>query len=160
MLQSIIGSTATTCVVFLPLALLSGMSGQMFKPLGFTIVFCMLASLISAMTLVPLCYVFYRPQERKNAPLSGMVTWLQKTYRAAMKVILPKKKTVMFTSIALLIISLLLVPFIRLELMPANDQGTITVSIETRPGLTIERTNEILREVEAYICLLYTSRCV
>ncbi len=35
--------------------------------------------------------------------------------------------------------------------MPANDQGTITVSIETRPGLTIERTNEILREVEAYI---------
>ena len=78
-----------------------------------------------------------------------------------MKVILPKKKTVMFTSIALLIISLLLVPFIRLELMPANDQGTITVSIETRPGLTIERTNEILREVEAYItCLLYTSRCV
>ena len=150
-LQSIIGSTATTCVVFLPLALLSGMSGQMFKPLGFTIVFCMLASLISAMTLVPLCYVFYRPQERKNAPLSGMVTWLQKTYRAAMKVILPKKKTVMFTSIALLIISLLLVPFIRLELMPANDQGTITVSIETRPGLTIEITNEILREVEAYI---------
>ena len=54
-IQSIIGSTVTTCVVFLPLALLSGMTGQMFKPLGFTIVFCMLASLISAMTIVPLC---------------------------------------------------------------------------------------------------------
>ena len=38
-LESIIGGTVTTCVVFIPLALISGMSGQMFKPLGFTIVF-------------------------------------------------------------------------------------------------------------------------
>ena len=37
----------------------------MFKPLGFTIVFCMIASLISAMTLVPLCYVYYRPKEKE-----------------------------------------------------------------------------------------------
>lgn len=40
-INSIIGSTITTCVVFLPLAFLNGMTGQMFKPLGFTIVFCM-----------------------------------------------------------------------------------------------------------------------
>lgn len=73
-IQSIIGSTATTCVVFLPLAFLSGMTGQMFKPLGFTIVFCMVASLISAMTIVPLCYMMYRPKERTTAPLSGLVT--------------------------------------------------------------------------------------
>ena len=71
--NSIIGSTATTCVVFLPLAMLEGLSGQMFKPLGFTIVFCMLASLVSAMTVVPLCYMFYRPKEKQTAPLSGWV---------------------------------------------------------------------------------------
>ncbi len=53
-LQSVFGGTMTTCVVFLPLAFLAGLSGQMFKPLGFTIVFCMLASLISAMTIFPL----------------------------------------------------------------------------------------------------------
>ena len=57
-INSIIGSTITTCVVFLPLAFLNGMTGQMFKPLGFTIVFCMSASLLSAMTVVPLCYLF------------------------------------------------------------------------------------------------------
>ena len=45
---SVLGSTLTTCVVFLPLAMIAGMAGQMFKPLGFTIVFCMMASLISA----------------------------------------------------------------------------------------------------------------
>ena len=72
-LQSIIGGTVTTCVVFLPLAFQKGMSGQMFKPLGFTIVFCMLASLISAMTIVPLCYTMYRPKEKERAPLSGVL---------------------------------------------------------------------------------------
>ena len=66
-LQSIVGGTATTCVVFLPLALLEGMTGQMFKPLGFTIIFCLLASLVSAMTIVPLCYCIYRPQEDRKS---------------------------------------------------------------------------------------------
>ena len=45
---SVLGGTATTCVVFIPLAFLEGMTGQLFKPLGFTIVFCLTASLISA----------------------------------------------------------------------------------------------------------------
>ena len=119
-IQSIIGSTATTCVVFLPLAFLSGMTGQMFKPLGFTIVFCMVASLISAMTIVPLCYMMYRPKERTTAPLSGLVTKMQNGYRGIMKSLLPKKKTVMFTTVALLVISLFLATQLKTELMPAK----------------------------------------
>ena len=150
-LQSIIGSTATTCVVFLPLAFLSGMTGQMFKPLGFTIVFCMLASLISAMTLVPLCYTMYRPVERERAPLSGLVSSMQDGYRNIMLKLLPKKKTVMFTSIALLVLSLFLATQIKMELMPANDQGTINVTVELRPGLEMKKANEILSDLEEYV---------
>ena len=148
-IQSIIGSTATTCVVFLPLAFLSGMTGQMFKPLGFTIVFCMVASLISAMTIVPLCYMMYRPKERTTAPLSGLVTKMQNGYRGIMKSLLPKKKTVMFSTVALLVISLFLATQLKTELMPANDQGTISITVGLRPGLGIEKANEILSEVSA-----------
>jgi len=150
-IQSIIGSTATTCVVFLPLAFLSGMTGQMFKPLGFTIVFCMLASLISAMTIVPLCYTMYRPQEKTTAPLSGMVAGMQSWYRDTMKTLLKKRKTVMFTSVALLVLSIILATQIDMELMPANDQGTVQVSVELRPGLGIDKANEILTQVEDYV---------
>lgn len=67
--ESVLGGTATTCVVFLPLAFLQGMTGQMFKPLGFTIVFCMAASLISSITIVPLCYMAYKPTEKLSAPI-------------------------------------------------------------------------------------------
>ena len=106
MIASILGGTATTCVVFLPLALIQGLSGQMFKPLGFTIVFCMVASFISAITVVPLCYTMYRPAEKTKAPLSGAVRAMQDQYRKILRFLLPKKKTVMFTSIALLLFSL------------------------------------------------------
>lgn len=150
-LQSIIGGTVTTCVVFLPLALLEGMTGQMFKPLGFTIIFCMLASLISAMTIVPLCYCMYRPQEKESSPAGWIVAKMQDGYRGIMKALLPKKKTLIFTSIGLLVLSLWMATQLRMELMVADDTGTVNVSIETRPGLTVEETDKIYRKVEEIV---------
>lgn len=150
-LQSIIGGTITTCVVFIPLALLDGMSGQMFKPLGFTIVFCMLASLISAMTIVPLCYTMYRPKENENAPLSRPIEELQDGYRRLMKVLLPKKKTVILTSVAMLAASLVLASQLGIELMASTDEGTIAISIETKPGLKVDDVNKILTQVEEIV---------
>lgn len=150
-LQSIIGSTATTCVVFLPLAFLAGMSGQMFKPLGFTIIFCMVASLISAMTIVPLCYTFYRPREKEKAPASAAVQAMQTGYRNIMESILPKKKTVMFVTIGLLILSFAMASQLRSEMIPASDEGTINVSVEMRPGVNIEKAETILTKIEGLI---------
>lgn len=149
--QSIIGSTATTCVVFLPMGLTNGMSGQMFKPLAFTIVFCMVASLISAMTIVPLCYVFYRPKEKEHSPAGGFVRALQEGYRSIMQVILPKRKTVMVITVVLLILSFMMAGQLKMEMIPEGDEGTITITIETRPGLTIERADEIYKQVEAVV---------
>ncbi len=149
--QSIIGSTATTCVVFLPMALTNGMSGQLFKPMAFTIVFCLVASLISAMTIVPLCYVYYRPKEKQNSPAGGFVRALQGAYRDVMKVLLPKRKTVMFVTVLLLVLSFMMAGQLGMEMIPEGDEGTISISIETRPGLTIERTDEIYKQVEAVV---------
>lgn len=150
-IQSIIGGTATTCVVFLPLAFLEGMTGQLFKPLGFTIVFCMLASLISAITVVPLCYSRTRPVEKETAPMSGIVRALQTGYRKLMKSLLRKKKTVMLTSVIILIFSFFIATKLGFELMPDVDQGTIETSIELRPGLKIEKADEILMRVEKIV---------
>lgn len=150
-LQSIIGSTATTCVVFLPLAFLSGMSGQLFKPLGFTIIFCMVASLISAMTIVPLCYAFYRPRENSHAPASAVVTAMQKGYRNIMESVLPKKKTVMLATIGMLILSFMMASQLRSEMIPATDEGTIAVSVEMRPGINMDKAEAILGRVEQVI---------
>lgn len=149
--QSIIGSTATTCVVFLPMGLISGMSGQMFKPLAFTIVFCMLASLLSAMTIVPLCYSVYRPREKENAPMGPVIRGLQNLYRGMMQAILPKRKTVMLFTILLLVLSFMAAGQLGMEMMPAGDEGTISISIETQPGITVEKADTIYRQIEAVV---------
>lgn len=150
-LESVIGSTVTTCVVFLPLALLSGMTGQMFKPLGFTIIFCMVASLISAMTIVPLCYCSYRPQEKENSPAGGLVLKMQQAYRSLMPTLLDHKKTVLLVSVLLLVLSFVMAGHLRFELMPDMDQGQISVTIETRPGLKVEEVDKILVQAEEIV---------
>ncbi len=57
----------------------------------------------------------------------------------------------MFTSILLLFAAIFLATQIKTELMPANDQGTIRVSAELRPGLSVEKADEILTEIESFI---------
>jgi len=150
-LNSVIGSTVTTCVVFLPLAALQGMSGQLFKPLGFTIVFCMLASLISAITVVPLCYALYRPEEKENALANAPIKKMQDVYRVWIRSLLKKKKTVLLISVILLLLSFGLATQLDMKLMPAGDTGRVDVTIETRPGLTIDNVNGVLQEVEKVV---------
>lgn len=150
-LQSILGGTMTKCVVFIPLAFLAGMTGQMFKPLGFTIIFCMLASLISAMTIVPLCYFKYRPVEKHNSPLGGLIKSMQMGYRKLIDKALNRKALVMIASVVILVLSFVIAGKLGVELMPKVDQGTISVSVKTRPGLKIQEVDKILQKVEGIV---------
>lgn len=149
--QSILGSTITTCVVFIPLVFLTGMTGQMFSSMGYTIVFCMCASLLSAMTVVPLSYMMYKPMERDQAPMSRPIVHLQNLYRKIMPGLLKHKGLVLLGSVGIIIATLVLANGMESELMPADDTGTISVSIETRPGLLSELANEMLERAESIV---------
>lgn len=150
-IQSILGGTLTTCVVFIPLAFLEGLTGQMFKPLGFTIVFCMLASFLSAMTIVPLCYSRFRPVEKQNSPMGGIVKSLQNGYRKIVDKLLNRRALVMVVSVLLLVASFFFATRLGFELMPSTDQGTISVSAEMKPGLKIEEVDQVLKKLEAIV---------
>ncbi len=148
---SVFGSTATTVVVFFPLGMMSGLAGQFFQPLGMTIVFCMAASLLSAVTIVPLCYTYYRPEERTKAPAYSFMRSLQSGYRSLMKKILRHRKLTLITTLGLFVASLVMAADIGVQMMPETDEGTINISIETRPGLNIEEQDRIFRSVEAIV---------
>lgn len=149
--QSVLGSTITTCVVFLPLALLSGMSGQLFKPLGFTIIFCMVGSLISALTIVPLCFVTYHPQEKTDYIGNYVMEKVQDAYRVLIRRLLNKKGMVMAFTGLLLAATVFLATKPRMDLMPTADEGQIAVTIEMRPGLKIEEMEKVLAQVEEIV---------
>ena len=151
MINSIIGGTATTCVVFIPLSMLSGMSGQLFKQLGFTIVFSLIASLFSAVTIVPLCYYQWHPVEKEKAPVAGFIRSCQEWYRAHMPSIIPKNGLIIGGSLLLLVASFGLASQLRMELMVAVDEGIVDLEIKTKPGLSIAAVNEAVAEVEQLV---------
>jgi HAE1 family hydrophobic/amphiphilic exporter-1 len=68
--SSVSASTLTTVVVYVPLATMNGLAGQIFKELGFTIIFAMLSSLVVSITLIPIFFWKYRPVEKKKTLLS------------------------------------------------------------------------------------------
>lgn len=150
-LGSIIGSTATTVVVFFPLATLAGMSGQMFGPLGFTIIFALVASLLSAMSLVPLFFVQFQPRERRTAPAALLLKKLERGYSRLLRKLLGKKKTVLAASLAMMAVAIFLGSQLNVELMSDVSQGIITISLDTRPGLKLEKIDSLVRQVETIV---------
>ena len=148
---SIIASTITTVVVYVPLALISGMSGQMFRPLGFTIVFAMLASLIAALTLIPLFFSKFKPQEKRDAPAVRIMHKVSAAYAHAVRKVIPRKKTVVLVSVGLLALTVLLGALVDKELMSASDEGQFSVTVTSRSGSTLKRADKNARPYESVL---------
>ena len=81
-ISSIVASTITTVVVYLPLCFSGGMTGQIFMQLGLTIVFSLVASLISAITLVPLFFKMYQPQQKEDLKINHLLDIIKEKYDA------------------------------------------------------------------------------
>jgi len=139
---SIVASTITTIVVYVPISLIDGMTGQMFRQLGFTIIYAMLASLIAALTLIPLFFNLFKPEEKKNAPAVRIMNIISRAYAGAVRKVIPKKKTVLLVSASLLAIAIYLATTLNMELMSMNDEGQFSITIESRTGTTLDVANE------------------
>lgn len=149
--SSIIASTLTTIVVYFPLAIMKGLSGQMFSQLGFTIIFAMISSLISAMALVPLFYYKFRPVEKKTIPANRALEKLGRGYTKLISKVLYRKKTVAIFCVLLLVGSFYLVQHINVELMPASDEGVVSVSVQFRSGTNMETKDAFMQQLEEIV---------
>ena len=149
--MSVAAGTLTTVVVFFPLAFISGMVGQLFKPLGFVIIFSMCASLISSLTIVPLAYYKYKPVEKEKAPLTRFMAWLSVKHRQAMTYLLHRTKTVFGVVLLLLVVSVIAVMQVGSELMASTDDGSISITMNTRAGLTLEKREQMAEQIEDII---------
>lgn len=149
--SSIFASTLTTVVVFLPIPFIEGMTGQMFGELCFTIVFSLAASLLSAITLAPL--VFYRlaPQEKEFAFVQKHLGRLEDAYVSFLPKTLRRKKTVVVVAVLLLAVSIAIIPLIGMELFAATDEGTVVLAIDARPGLKLDKLDELIAPVEQMV---------
>lgn len=146
---SIVASTITTIVVYLPLAFMKGLSGQLFYQLGLTIVFALLASLIAAIMLIPLFFYIIKPVAKDNLPIDKVLQKIHTGYRRLLHKLLHRRKTVVACSLLIVVVTVFLATTLNMELMPSADEGMVQVTVKFRPGTTMEKQNEMIAEWEA-----------
>ncbi|SEI61110.1 efflux RND transporter permease subunit [Frateuria terrea] len=119
-------AVAVIVVSFLPIYVLSGPSGTLFKPMADTMVFALVGSLVVTLTLLPvLCSWLMRKgvRERRNA----VFEWIKSAYAKGLDVCLAHARGTIVASALLLGASLLLIPGIGAEFMPHLDEGALWV---------------------------------
>lgn len=148
MFLSVSASTLTTIVVYAPMTTTTGMSGQMNKPLCYTVIFTMLASLISAITVVPLFFTLIKPKEKKNLPINKVLNKLSNGYKKVIPVLLHHPKKTILAAVVLFAVSIGLATQLHMDLFPSNFDGSIKVEATFRSGTKLEVINEEIQRIE------------
>nr|WP_325195901.1 efflux RND transporter permease subunit [uncultured Oscillibacter sp.] len=169
--SSVIASTLTTECVFIPLGMVEGQIGDMFRDFSLTIASLIAASLVISLTVVPLlCYFtldeekVHREQMKREAKkaagkqpnaltarLSGWVKKISNLYIGLLHYFVYHLKAGMLASLGLVVIFVLTLANTTMVLIPDMDQGQVSVSIEMPIGSSLDESSAIADRVTAII---------
>ena len=153
---SVIASTLTMLAVFLPLTMIKGMAGLMFKQLGWIVSIIMIVSTIGALTLIPmLCSQFlrFKPKTGKIHDLifgnfNKLIAWISRGYGHLIKWCVSHRTIVVIISLVVFVGTVgLLGPRIKTEFMPKSDDGRITLQLELPAGTGQSVTRSVAHEI-------------
>jgi cobalt-zinc-cadmium resistance protein CzcA len=133
-------------IVYLPILALRGVEGKMFRPMAFTVVFALAASLVCALTLMPVLASFFLKKVAEKEP------WL---FRQARRVYFPlldrtvrRRRLTVTVALTVFLLSLAIVPFLGTEFIPRLDEGSIAMQIWRVPSISLEESNRISQMAE------------
>lgn len=164
--MAVLASTVTTLMVFVPIAVSGGYAGMMFKEFCITIIISLTASLIVALTVVPmLCSKLLkgnistdylrigksRYKYRLVTRFSRKIEELVEFYDEIIRRILTKRKKTLIVATCVFLASMLLLAFVPWELLPATDEGSVNVSVSMPYGTSLETQNSIMTQIEDYV---------
>ena len=153
---SVIASTLTMLAVFMPLTMIKGMAGVMFKQLGWITSIIMIVSTVGALTLIPmLCSQFlrFKPKTGKIHDLifgnfNKFITWISKGYASLISWCIGHRTAVTLIAIGVFAATVaFLGPKIKTEYFANSDQGRITLQLELPAGTGQDITRELGYEI-------------
>ena len=156
---AITASTITTVAVFLPISFVEGTTGELFRPFALTVTIALLASLVVALTIVPvLAYWFLRARTAKQHahvaanPAGGdddeKPTALQKRYLPVLRWTLKRPVVTLVSAFLLLIITISLTPLMKTNFLGSSGQNTLTVTQTVPEGTSLDAQNAAAQTVE------------
>lgn len=146
---AVIASTLTIVAVFLPLTMLGGIAGILFKPLGWVVSITVATSVIVSLTLTPMLasrILKTKNPDKKSA--SGKIYWLSQKVLGKMDNVYDRiltwavghRWTIVLMAIVIFVSSMFLLKLIGTEFMPASDNDRISAQVKLAQGIKLDET--------------------
>ena len=150
LMPAIIGSTASTIVIHIPLAFLGGITGSFFASLSITMVIAMLISFLFSISLAPLLAadILRENDIERELVREHRTSRIGDWYERLMTRMLRRRVWAIPGTIALLGLAYLLYMQIGSSFMPEMDEGTFVLDYASPPGTSLDETNRVLMNVE------------
>ena len=149
---SVIGGTLTTIAVFLPLTMVTGMAGVLFNSMGWMVTITLTVSTIAAITFTPvLCSLMMKKSPKKawfQHHIDNVMERFNNFYGGILAWCVTHRKTIIIGSLVIFAGVLGgLYPFIKSEFFPAQDNASLSVSIQLPAGTRQEITRDISLDI-------------
>jgi Cu(I)/Ag(I) efflux system membrane protein CusA/SilA len=148
---SIFFAVAIMVVSFLPVFMLEGQEGKLFRPLAFTKTFVLAGSAIIAITLVPMLMTMLTRGKFRTEKKNPITHFLNNLYAPIIHWVLKNRKTTIALNVAALLITIPMTMHIGSEFMPPLDEGSLLFMPVTLPSASITEINRILQVQDAVI---------
>lgn len=166
---AITAATITTIAVFLPIALVSGLIGEIFRPFAFTFAIALAASLLVSLTIVPvLAYWFlknpvqleqasefemsvFAEAARKSEEVKERKSWLQRGYLPILSWTQRRPVITLIASFLILIFTFGLVPFLKTDFIGSSGSNGFVINQTMAPGATFEQKDDAAAKLEGVI---------
>ncbi len=151
----LIAGTLTTALVFGPIVFVRGLAAALFRDLSLAVVVTLMASLVLALTLMPILTTWGRRRhqvvvaQRRDGPLERIGRWLAHGYEVGMRWSLHHPVAVITMAVGLTAVTGVLLTRLPREILPQVDEGTITIALHLPPGTSIEETTRQTARIEA-----------
>jgi CzcA family heavy metal efflux pump len=141
--SAVVYATFMVALVFLPLFLMGGFEGALFRPLAAAYVLATLASLAVALTVTPVMALLLLPRAAREHRPPRLVRWLRERYAAALTRVLGDSRPVWIASGAVVLAGLLLTPLLELEFLPQFHETNLVLHMSGAPGLGLDETTRV-----------------
>ncbi len=149
---AVIAATLTTIAVFLPLAFVEGVAGQLFRDQALTVAFALAVSLWVAMTVIPMmASVRAGPAPLRQSRGDRFGQWVADRYAALLRRALQHRAVTLGVAILLLGLAVALFSTVGTELVPPLEQGRFEVELESAPGTPLEETDRLAGAMQAVV---------
>lgn len=162
---SVIATTLVVVAVFLPLTMIPGMAGILFRELGWIVTIVVCVSTTAAISLTPMMSAYmlkldggvhtYRGLGIVYKPIDRALTWLDGAYARTLERVVRHRRVTLVAMMSLFVLSLGLLTQVPTEFFPPSDNNRIAATVELEQNIAVGYTARIARQIDSIIYAKY-----